>query len=333
MYAGIQKPLFSDALIVNATVRLDKNQNFNFLVSPAFTTVWTLDPKAKYPDIFRFSFSSAIRNPTLADQFLYYNVGNAILLGNLSGVDNMVTTESLLNFVNTLNKDDLDYFDIDPIQPEGVRTFELGYRGFWLDNKLYVDATYYFSFYRNFIGYNIGTELTFVPGIALPTRIQPYRIAANAQDRVTTQGFTVGMDYYLTEKKENNFKLTGNYSWNILNTNSDDPIIPAFNTPEHKFNLGFHGYDLILKRLDQLGFSVNYKWVDGFQFEGSPQFTGFVPAYGMLDAQINKKFELGKTGCIVKVGGSNLLNNRIFQVYGGPIIGRMAYLSILLKIN
>ena len=30
---------------------------------------------------FRLSFSSAVRNPTLADQYLYYNVGRALLLG------------------------------------------------------------------------------------------------------------------------------------------------------------------------------------------------------------------------------------------------------------
>ena len=74
------------------------------------------------------------------------------------------------------------------------------------------------------------------------------------------------------------------------------------------------------------GFSVNYKWVEGFIFEGSPQFTGFVPTYSQLDAQISK--ELKNLNATFKVGASNLLNNETFQVYGGPRVGRMAYTSL-----
>jgi iron complex outermembrane receptor protein len=36
-----------------------------------------------------------------------------------------------------------------------------------------------------------------------------------------------------------------------------------------------------------LGFNVNYKWIQGFIFEGSPQFTGLVPTYDLVDAQVN----------------------------------------------
>lgn len=327
LYTGIQKKVFNEALTLSATVRVDKNQNFPLLVSPAITAVWVMDKTKDNSDILRASFSSAIRNPTLADQYLYYNVGRAILLGNLTGVDSLITTESFNVFDETLDKTQLEYFNIDPIRPEGVRTIELGYRGFWFDNKIYVDATYYYSFYRDFIGYNLGLDVEFIPGVGIPSNIQPYRVAANAKDIVTTQGVTVGVDYYITERPENNFKLTGNYSWNVLNTASDDPIIPAFNTPQHKLNAGFHGYDLVLGSIDKLGFSVNYKWVDGFQFEGSPQFTGFVPAYGMLDGQINKQLKFKDIDMMIKLGGSNLLNNRIFQIYGGPTIGRLVYLS------
>ena len=41
-----------------------------------------------------FSFSSAIRNPTLTNQYLFYNVGRAILIGNLDGFQDRVTVES-----------------------------------------------------------------------------------------------------------------------------------------------------------------------------------------------------------------------------------------------
>jgi hypothetical protein len=72
---------------------------------------------------------------------------------------------------------------------------------------------------------------------------------------------------------------------------------------------------------------VNYKWVQGFTFEGSPQFTGQIPTYDLLDAQVNCL--IPKWNMTFKLGAANLLNNQQFQTYGGPRIGRMAYLSMV----
>jgi iron complex outermembrane receptor protein len=309
-------------LKISATMRVDKNQNFDYLVSPAASLVYS----PNLDQTFRVSFSSAIRNPTLADQYLFYNVGRAILIGNLSGFQNLISVESLADYLNTLNPTQLEYFDIDPIRPEKVQTVEAGFRRTLFD-KVYVDATYYYSFYRDFIGFNLGVEGSFDPRTGLPIDIQAYRVAANARDKVTTQGFSIGFNYYFWKK----YVFNGNYSWNRLNTQSDDPIIPAFNTPEHKFNIGFAGRDLKVnlfgRRIPNLGFNVNYKWVDRFVFEGSPQFTGFIPSYDLLDAQIN--WQAPKLKTTFKLGASNLLNNQVFQTYGGPRIGRLAYLSVL----
>ena len=76
-----------------------------------------------------------------------------------------------------------------------------------------------------------------------------------------------------------------------------------------------------------LNFSVNYKWIEGFLFEGSPQFTGFIESYDLIDAQISATLTNWHT--TFKFGASNLLNNKVYQVYGGPRVGRMAYFSIL----
>ena len=111
-----------------------------------------------------------------------------------------------------------------------------------------------------------------------------------------------------------------------MNKESDDPIIPAYNTPENKFNIGFRGRDLAIKKFNGFGFNVNYKWIQGFIFEGSPQFTGSVPTYGLLDAQVNKRID--KANLTIKIGASNLLNNQVLQVYGGPFVGRMIYTSL-----
>lgn len=319
-YTGFDKQLFENKLTFSASLRIDKNQNFNFVYTPAASLVWN----PSRDNYLRFSFSSALRNPTLADQYLFLNVGPAILAGNLNGADSLVTLESFSDYRNTLNSDTLSYFNIDPVSPEKVKTFELGYRTIlWED--VYVDAAYYFNFYNDFLGYNIGIDAD-IGENGFIRDLQVYRYAANSDRRITTQGLHLGLKYFF-----GNLSLSGNYSWNKLNSFEEDPIIPAFNTPEHKFNISLGGrkFDLpfLGRNLSDFGFKVNYKWIEGFLFEGSPQFTGLIPSYDLLDIQISCKLENINT--TLKLGASNVLNNQQFQTYGGPRIGRLAYISAI----
>lgn len=315
-YMGAEKKFMEDRLAVSATIRADKNQNFDLIASPAASVVF----KPKPGNFLRVSFSSAIRNPTLSDQYLNLNVGRAVLKGNLEGVEDLITVESFNEFRNTQLREDLDSFSIDAVRPERVKTFELGYRT-TLFNSVYVDAGYYYSIYNDFLGFNIGLDVELDEN-NFPTDVDAFRYAANSKNQVTTQGFSIGMSYYLW----NYFQINGNYSWNKLNVEfDDDPIIPAFNTPEHKYNIGFSGRNIQTKRIKGFGFNVNYRWVEGFLFEGSPQFSGFIPSYGIVSAQINKTFpEINLTA---KLGATNILDNDHFEAYGGPLIGRLAYVS------
>jgi len=316
LYGGIEKRFDDDKWIFKATMRVDKNQNFKFLPSPAVSLIW--QPNKKHT--LRGTFSAAIRNPTLLNQYMYYNVGRARLVGNISGYDSLVTIESLRNFFYSENADTLEYFSLDPIQPEKVKCMELGYRAIFFES-VYVDMNYYFNFYTNFIGFINGADIFVQPlGGAYINNV--YRVATNSRETITTQGFSLGINYYLGD----HYALNGNYSWNVLNKQSDDPIIPSYNTPENKFNLGFRGRDISIKKLSGLGFSINYKWIQGFLYEGSPQFTGSIPTYSLLDLQVNKFFE--KANLTLKIGASNILNNQVLQVYGGPFVGRMIYTSL-----
>ena len=326
-YLGLNKSFFKNKLHTSVTIRVDKNQNFNTIATPAASLVW--NPKVN--NYFRLSLSSAIRNPTLSDQYLHLNVGRATLSGNLEGVDSLITPESFIKSgLPGGSNADLEYFSIDPIRPEKVKTIELGYRNTFF-NSLYLDATYYYNTYNDFIGYLVGIDVDFIPpfGIADYNTLKVYRYSANSSNTVSTQGFSVGLNYYFG----NYFQIAGNYSWNKLITKIDDPIIPAYNTPEHKFNIGISGREIPIPFLNMrgFGFNVNYKWIEGFLFEGSPQFTGYVPTYGLLDAQINLR--VAKIHTTFKLGASNLLNNMQFQTYGGPRIGRLAYFSIRFDLN
>lgn len=331
-YTGAKRRFYEDKVILTGTIRADKNQNFDWVYSPAASLV--ISPREQ--DFFRMSFSSALRNPTLADQYLWLDVGPATLVGNLNGADSLITISSFIDFRNSadasagqygLNRDTLVYFDIAPIRPEQVKTFEVGYRT-TLGEKIYVDGGYYFSVYTDFIGYNIGLDALFIGNEQSPRAVDVYRYAANSLNEVQTQGASIGVNYYMN----NQFMLAGNYSWNeLVKTNEDDPIIPAFNTPKHKFNLSITARDLALSNESTWGFGINYKWIEGFTFEGSPQFTGFVPTYDLLDAQVNARID--RLNTTVKLGGSNLLKNIHIEAYGGPYVGRMLYASLNYDFN
>jgi outer membrane receptor protein involved in Fe transport len=319
-YQGIEKHWMEDKIITTATLRVDKNKNFNWIWSPAASMVF----KPAKDHYIRLSFSSALRNPTLTDQYLFLNVGPAILSGNLTGADSLITLDSFLDYRNSLDTDKLTYFSVDPLRPERVKSIELGYRGAFF-NKLFLDLSGYYSIYQDFIGYNIGITSDFDPLTGLPSNIQVYRYAANSRNQVTTAGLSLGTHYYVNDHHTLNF----NYSFNQLLKESEvfDPIIPAFNTPKHKFNIGVSGEHLLAQNNgNDWGYSINYKWIQGFLFEGSPQFTGMIPTYDLVDAQIN--YEIKKVHLNVKLGASNLMNNMQFQTYGGPRIGRLAYLSL-----
>lgn len=318
-YAGGELKI-ADQLTANATLRLDKNENFDWLSSPALSLVW----KPRANNFLRVSFSSAIRNPTLSDQYLNLNVGRATLAGNLDGVENLITAESFQEYLDDPNLDIglLDSFDIAGVRPEQVKTFEIGYRT-TLFNSLYVDAGYYYSIYNDFLGFNLGVDAEFGNN-GRPVNLDVFRYSANSTNEVTTQGFSIGLNYYFGDY----YQVAGNYSWNRLNKElEDDPIIPAFNTPEHKFNLSISGRNIQAGNFKNFGFKVNYKWIEGFLFEGSPQFTGLIPSYDLLDVQLNYLFP--RLNLTMKVGASNLLDNQQFQTYGGPRIGRLAYVSFL----
>ncbi len=326
-YFGFEKRW--EKVKLNGTLRMDKNQNFPFLFSPAVSVIYM--PHKEH--ILRFSLSSAIRNPTLADQYLNYNVGRAILVGNINGYDSLITVNSFYDYLNDLgNFSKLEYFNVDPVRPEQVRSFEMGYRGtFW--KRWYVDMSGYVSLYQDFIGYKIGIKSSFDQIVGFPSpNTKVFRVATNSPDLVMTYGVSFQTNVYFGKY----FSAGGNYTWNQLNLlGSTDPLIPAFNTPEHKFNISIDGRDIQMKlgklKINNWGFNINFKWIDGFQYTGSPQFTGEVPSYYMLDAQLN--YTLKKAHLTFKVGAQNLTNNMAFQVYGGPRVGRLVYFSVLFDWN
>ena len=231
-----------------------------------------------------------------------------------------------------------------PVKPERVQSMEIGYKGL-INNKLMLDLSYYYNIYNDFISQirivtaapfttanapapplvgsaNYATILNSTAGVVNNDGSisgNTYQIYTNIDDQVTTQGFTGGFAYSLRK----GYTLTGNYSWNIIN-DVPDGFLAEFNTPEHKINLGFGNR----KVTDKLGFNINYRWQDEFEWQSS--FTipanGMVPAYSTVDAQVSYRIPDWKS--VIKVGGSNLINQPFIQSLGGPNIGAIYYISL-----
>lgn len=68
-----------------------------------------------------------------------------------------------------------------------------------------------------------------------------------------------------------------------------------------------------------------WKWQTTFQWE-SPLANGNVPAYHNIDAQVSLAMPKIKTR--LKVGGSNIFNNRYIQYAAGPTIGGLYYVAL-----
>lgn len=344
-FLQLSRKFFNDNLKVMASVRVDKHVNFPVQFSPRAAIMYNLKGH-----IFRVAAQSAFRTPTLQNQFIRLDVGPLTIAGNLNGWDNLYTLNSVTMFNEFLDSVQtqgvwfdsvydvaarkLQTYNAKKIRPEQVKTIELGYRGVFF-KKLYVDATWYYNWYTDFIGEirvvqpknavageqsGVDQLLSYTPSNESYTR---YQIPVNATQQVRSTGATVGLAYYINDK----YSATVNYTWaKLIDDDIDDNIIPGFNTPEHKINLGVKGRNI----WKGLGFAANFQWVDSFYWQ-STFGDGTVPSYSFLDLSIS--YDIPKWFTTLRVGGSNIYNMKRQEAYGSPKVGAMVYGSILFDIK
>lgn len=376
VYAQLGKRFFDDKLRVSGSIRYDKNENFDGQINPRVAAQFEV---AKNHFI-RASYQTGFRFATTQGQYINLDVGTSRLLGGLPRLTDKYQlntntyTEASVDAANRLltsnlaaagnpatgsaawagavlaSRSALVAFEVNPLKPEQVQAYELGYKGL-IGEKLFIDVAYYYNNYTDFISQvfvrrgandinnanpslaaSATASLLLSPRLSNSTSEGPNRSAAgpntqasvlfpytNSQDEVQAHGLVIGLEYGLPS----NFYVNGNYNWNKLITEIRPEIaqIYSFNTPEHKTNLSFGN-----KRVMKNGaFNVTWRWQDTFLWESSFA-IGDVPAYNTIDAQVSYRFPSIKT--VLKVGGQNLLNHRYFQNYGGPELGAIYYVQL-----
>jgi outer membrane receptor for ferrienterochelin and colicin len=323
---GILK-LLGDDLKIYGSVRLDKSQNYDLQFSPRLGIVY-----AYKENTFRFTVQSAFRSPALTDQYQYLNRGRDIVIGNIDGVSNLYTASSVNGFLpptGDMDASKLQTTSVEGVKPEQLQSVELGYNTI-LWNKVYLDLSAYYSRYTDFIGYvaavqpKTGTagEQSGVDDL-IAGNYQRYSIATNSNTDIDTYGGGIGVNYYFWKNARAYFNYT--YS-NIDSAGIDDQIIPGFNTPKHKINIGVAGERLV----KNFGFGINWKWSDSYYWE-SIFASGPVDSYCFLDAQVN--YAIPSIYSIIRVGGTNIFDRRYYQAYGMPEIGAFYYVSWTFNFN
>ncbi len=345
-YVQLSKKLLDEKLDLTGSVRYDKNEYFDGQFSPRISGVYT----AADVHNFRASFQRGFRIPTTQDQFIDLDVvtrrlvgSNSVLIDRYNFETNTVyTTPSVIAAQQAYqNNGDLaaarallspvEFKDFDT---EKVNTFEVGYKGL-INNKLLIDAYYYFSAYQDFVaevdfaqtalGGTDGNPPYEGPanpdGIVMQTvPLQRYGFDVNADGTVNTHGFALAADYSLSK----GYTLGGNVAYNQLIDQNDliaQGFRAAYNTPEWRYNLRFSNRKLT----ENFGFNIVWRWQDAFLWESSIG-EGIIPAYQTLDAQVSYKLPDFKS--IIKIGGSDILNQRYTTSFANPRMGAVYYIAI-----
>jgi len=346
------KTFFDDKLKLVASVRADKVQYFDPKINPRIALVYTVSQRHN----FRISFQNGYRFPTLFEGFSYVDNGGVKRLGGLEvmskyfGVfENSYVRASQDAFIaavnNDINKNGLSQTAaIDKnqnllvkshynyIKPEHINSLEVGYRGVLFNGRLFVDADYYFNVYKDFIGQveltkpnngTIGVDDSAIFYAYDKTKSTVYRMWTNSTGIVSNQGASLGLRYNLPKQ----FSVSANGSYaQLLDISEGDALIPAFNTPQWITNISL-GNAQVFKNT---GFNISWRWQSGFDWQ-SPLANGYIPAYDVVDAQIN--YTVPKIYTTFKLGASNLFNKKYYQYEGGPVIGGLYYFTVIFDDN
>jgi outer membrane receptor protein involved in Fe transport len=341
-FVTLNKKLFNEKLKLGVAVRLDKNDYFDANTNLRISSVYSI---SKTQSI-RMSFQDGSRYPSIFEAFSNVNSGGVKRVGGLKIMSNGIfengrLKSSIDNFQAAVNKDIntaglskndaieknktlLQRNDYTYLKPEHLRSFEMGYRGFFFNKKLYADADFYFSNYQSFIAQVEMSVPNTTKSDSIPYALydkasqKRYRMWTNSKTNVHSYGFGINLKYDL----QKGLNVSGNISYaNFTNNSAADGLEDGFNTPKWIANISVAKENVF----KNAGASISWRWQDAFFYQ-SFLVNGNVAAQSVLDAQLNYSFT--KQMIKIKIGATNLLNKYYTSILGGPQIGGFYYTTI-----
>lgn len=333
---------FEGKLRTSVALSIDKADYFSLRSNPRLAVVFS--PEEQHS--FRLSFQSGYRYPSIFEAFSNVNSGGVKRVGGLpvmsSGVfensylrtsidafqaavneginrlgaraqDSLIAANSHLLIKNTYTY----------LQPEFIRSFEIGYKGFFFGDHLFVDADAYYNLTSSFIAQIEANVPLTSAADSIPSalfnrsRQQRYRLWTNSKTNVNNFGASLGARW----NDESGWFASANATFAQLdNTSQADGLEDGFNTPRWMLNASA-GNDALVRNF---GFAFSAHWQSGFYWQ-SFLVNGDVPSYWTLDAQLSytpdKNWRL-------KLGGTNIVNKQYVSFLGGPSIGAMVYFNV-----
>ena len=354
-FAQVTKTFFHEKLKLWGSLRADYNPEFTAKLTPRLAAVYTANERHN----FRVTFQQGYRFPALFEALSYVNNGRVKRVGILPVIneglgyrENSYTQSWVAAFNAAVkaagntdaaaldNKNLLEVANLPDGRPEGINSYEAGYKAVLFNNKVFMDADVYANIYDGFLGQvqvyvpkaeTVGSDAAVIAmvdrnrdattasgGNAASKGQERYRVYTNAKNKYTTYGSSLGVTYNFYKT----FTVSGNLNYNAIKGNrTADLFVTGFNTPKFTSNISF-GNRAITKNI---GFNIVWKWQDSFLWE-SPLVTGNVNSINNVDAQIT--YRLPAVRSAIKFGGTNILNNRRIQYAGGPTIGALYYSAI-----
>jgi iron complex outermembrane recepter protein len=315
-FAQLSKNILGDHVKLTVSARYDKHEKFEGKFTPRFSFVYSIDNSKEHN--FRGSYQTAFRFPSNADQWVDFPSAIFHALGGLPEVQNMygfntnpVYPMSGPNPVTDVPVVDDGPFTIPKFGPEKVTALEVGYKGLYFNKLLFVDAYIYRNNYSGFLARQLLVQNPFTPDEVR------YQTVISTSDPVASLGWAVGGDFRLPR----GFFVRGNIAYNALETKpSQEGLQTRFNTPDYRLNMSVGNRDFT----KNIGFSLNWRWQNSFLWE-SDFGTGNIPAFSTVDAHVS--YKLNPLKSIIKLGGSNILNNYYTTSFGAPQIGGLYYIS------
>ncbi len=334
------KSLWDNKIRLNFTIRADKADYFDWKFNPRLSAVYSPNENMHW----RLSYQSGYRFPSIFEGFSNINSGGVKRVGGLRVMSNGIFENSWLRSsidafqtavnksVNTeglsqkaaieKNKGILQRNTYTYLQPEYIRSFEIGVKSLHIHNKLFVDVGFYYNKYNDFMAqveaYIPKTNNTDSIPISLITRRlhDRYRLWTNSQTTVYNYGASVGIRYNLTPQ----YSIVTNATFAKLDRKeTNDGLEDGFNTPKWMFNSTLIGEKL----WKNLNASASIHWQNAFFYQ-SFLVNGTVPSYWTLDAQVSYDFPKIK----IKLGATNLLNQYYYSMLGGVHTGGFYYSSL-----
>ena len=314
LFGQIGKKILDNRLSLSFVGRANYHSNFNLNFTPQVAAVFS--PDAKRNHNIRTSFTTGVRNPGLQEQYINFLISPAhVILGG--------TDDNLANYfdpflgitgaeLTTIFKEQLGY-EHKGLKPERNTTYEMGYKGLLVNDRLLIDFNAYYTHYKNFVE---RANLTITTKTGEP---KIHALYANLEEDVNAYGIGLGFEYAIAEK----YRFYSNYQFNDFNTPAHKTgfgfVIPAFNTPKNRVNFGLNRHNEI-----GFGFDVAGRYVSEYDFI-STLGKGYIPAYFTMDAAISYRFE----NLNFTLAASNLLGQEYRTIYGGPTVGSIYTFSVI----